>query len=129
MAKLNQDLCLDNIVIAVPSDARSHSSLDPDKTYIIDFGQSLQLDLGPGCQPAIELPDSQVRKPPGMKHFDPYSWDMYCVGTSLELHIEVRIIRFVKCTENMLKASMCFSLTSTGHHESISDSSVCLRYG
>lgn len=84
-----QDLCPDNVVIVTSSCAKRHSTLKPKRIYIIDFGQSIQLQLGPGRQPAIDLPASQEKKPPGMGHFDPYSWDMYCVGKLFEIHLEV----------------------------------------
>nr|VWO99434.1 Uncharacterized protein [Ganoderma boninense] len=47
------------------------------KVYLIDFGQSRQLALGPGCHPPIVLPSSQVKKPAGVTMFDPYSFDVH----------------------------------------------------
>ncbi|KAI9069807.1 hypothetical protein FKP32DRAFT_1586604 [Trametes sanguinea] len=77
------DLCLDNIVIAGNSEEQPRPDLTPNKVYIIDYGSSRQLPLGPGSQPAITLPPSQVQPPGDLKHFDPYSSDVYCASHTM----------------------------------------------
>ncbi|KAI9069811.1 hypothetical protein FKP32DRAFT_1586611 [Trametes sanguinea] len=77
------DLCLGNIVIASNSEEQPRPDLTPNKVYIIDYGSSRQLPLGPGSQPAITLPPSQVDPPGDLKHFDPYSWDVYCASHTM----------------------------------------------
>ncbi|KAH9853204.1 hypothetical protein C2E23DRAFT_868359 [Lenzites betulinus] len=52
--------------------------------YIIDFDSSRQFTLGPGVQPAIMLPETQTDKPNSLELLDPYSWDVYCVGRTIE---------------------------------------------
>ncbi|TFK88393.1 hypothetical protein K466DRAFT_520895 [Polyporus arcularius HHB13444] len=80
------DICYGNMLLAQPQDLEFHAALEFDKVYIIDFGGARQLQLGPGHQPAIDLPGSQIRKPiPSMKRFDPYAWDMYCVGMTFDM--------------------------------------------
>ncbi|KAI0672537.1 hypothetical protein C8Q78DRAFT_971657 [Trametes maxima] len=76
----HMDLCTGNILVAGPDDAKAHPRLVSEKLYIVDFGSSQQLKLGPGVQGAIVLPPSQQDPPNGIKHFDPYSWDVYCLG-------------------------------------------------
>ena len=56
---------------------------------MIDFGTSRQLTLGPGVHNAITLPPTQIPPPNGLKHFDPYSWDVYCLGYVFEDLMEV----------------------------------------
>ena len=60
------------------------------KLYIIDFDRSRKLQLKPGVQGAIALPETVCRPPPGITHLDPYSWDMYCAGHLLLQFLEVR---------------------------------------
>ncbi len=80
-----QDICMGNMLLAHPLDLEFHEQLELDKIYLIDFGGAMQLGLGPGHQPAIDLPGSQIRKPnPSMERFDPYAWDMYCVGITFD---------------------------------------------
>ncbi|TBU40103.1 hypothetical protein BD309DRAFT_993322 [Dichomitus squalens] len=74
------DLCTGNILAAVDKDAVHDKRIEAGKIYLIDFQMSRQLKLPPGQQPAILLPETQVRPPGGIKHFDPYSWDVYCLG-------------------------------------------------
>ncbi|KAI9069806.1 hypothetical protein FKP32DRAFT_1640417 [Trametes sanguinea] len=74
------DLCVDNIVKASNFVVHPRPDVTPGKVYIIDYGSSRQLPLEPGLQPAITLPPSQVHPPGDLKHFDPYSWDVYCAS-------------------------------------------------
>ncbi|KAH9886280.1 hypothetical protein C8Q73DRAFT_285685 [Cubamyces lactineus] len=74
------DICPGNVVAALPYDARFHPGVISLRVYVIDFNTSKQLALGPGAQPAITLPPTQVPPPEGLKRFDPYSWDVYCLG-------------------------------------------------
>ena len=73
------DICLDNFVYDYKTDTNG-CRIPPGSPYFIDFETSQELPLGPGRQPAIELPPSQYPKPGGLTRLDPYSWDMYCVG-------------------------------------------------
>ncbi len=59
------------------------------KIYIIDFGQSRQFALGPGAQRAITLPETQIPPPNDLHYFDPYSWDVHCVGRAMQELLEV----------------------------------------
>ena len=72
-----QDICSGNVRSASQYHAATDARLVAGKVYLIDFGQSRQLALGPGRQPPIVLPSSQVKKPAGVTTFDPYSFDVY----------------------------------------------------
>ncbi|KAH9886284.1 hypothetical protein C8Q73DRAFT_285790 [Cubamyces lactineus] len=74
------DICEGNVIAALPYDAQYHPSVVARKIYLIDFNTSKQLRLGPGVQHAITLPPTQIPPPDDLKHFDPYSWDVYCLG-------------------------------------------------
>ncbi|KAI0640578.1 hypothetical protein C8Q79DRAFT_444708 [Trametes meyenii] len=74
------DMCVGNILIASDDEVKFDPRLVADKVYIIDFHTSQQIQFGPGVQRAISLPFSQERPPLGLKHFDPYSWNVYCLG-------------------------------------------------
>ncbi|KAI0751749.1 hypothetical protein C8Q80DRAFT_1098996 [Daedaleopsis nitida] len=78
------DFVTDNLLLMNERSVRAHPNLplELDKIYIMDFGESQQFELGPGRQPAIKLPPSHIAPPNGMTHFDPYSWDVLCVGHS-----------------------------------------------
>ncbi|KAL7279573.1 hypothetical protein ACG7TL_005973 [Trametes sanguinea] len=78
------DIYPGNAMVALPYDATFHKSLVPDRIYIIDFDTARQFSLGPGVQPAIILPETQPHPPNGLTHFDPYSWDVYCLGRMFE---------------------------------------------
>ncbi|KAH9886276.1 hypothetical protein C8Q73DRAFT_658744 [Cubamyces lactineus] len=80
------DICHNNIVTAMSEHVSAHpsSGLVSGRTYIIDFNTSKQLALGPGYQHAIALPPTQLPPPNDLKHFDPYSWDIYCLGQVYE---------------------------------------------
>lgn len=76
-------------MLATEDVARQNDRLVPGKLYIIDFDTARQFDLGPGEQPAITLPETQVSPPDGVQHFDPYSWDVYCIPDVLKEIMEV----------------------------------------
>nr|VWO97432.1 Glucoamylase (EC (1,4-alpha-D-glucan glucohydrolase) (Glucan 1,4-alpha-glucosidase) [Ganoderma boninense] len=78
------DICFGNIASASPYQASTDARLVAGKVYLIDFGQSRQLALGPGHQPPIVLPASQQDKPLNVTMFDPYSFDVYCTGKVLQ---------------------------------------------
>ncbi|KAI0655834.1 hypothetical protein C8Q70DRAFT_400263 [Cubamyces menziesii] len=78
------DLCVGNILVSGPEDEPYHERIVAYKIFIIDFDSAQRFKLGPGVQPAIQLPPSQTRPPNGLKHFDPYSWDVYCTGHVLK---------------------------------------------
>ncbi|KAH9857407.1 hypothetical protein C2E23DRAFT_719704 [Lenzites betulinus] len=81
---VHMDICSGNMLAATVDDASEHRQIIARRLYIIDFGQSRQFALGPGIQPAITLPETQVTPPKNLLHFDPYSWDMYCAGITME---------------------------------------------
>ncbi|KAI8998875.1 kinase-like domain-containing protein [Trametes punicea] len=85
----HMDLCPDNIVTANRRQDQPHPHVIPGKLYIIDFGSSRQFHLGPGEQPAITLPPSQIPPPNGLKRFDPYSWDVYCAAQIMQVFLEM----------------------------------------
>ncbi|KAI0365034.1 hypothetical protein BV20DRAFT_1056776 [Pilatotrama ljubarskyi] len=80
------DLCWGNVVTATPRMAASHSGVIAWIWYIIDFDTSRQFTLPLGCQPPITLPlaETHIEPPGGLTIFDPYSWDVYCLGRLLE---------------------------------------------
>lgn len=86
---LTQDMCPDNVVAAKRHHVSVNSSAIAERLYIIDFDSSRQFTLGPGVQRAITLPETQIQPPNGLKHFDPYSWDVYCTGRTLERMVKV----------------------------------------
>ncbi|KAI0357913.1 hypothetical protein OH77DRAFT_1314104 [Trametes cingulata] len=88
----HMDLCIDNLVGADRNSAEHHQRVVRGKVYIIDFGSARTLQLGPGRQRAVILPPTQVHPPNGLKHFDPYSWDVYCVAHTLGVIIELKAI-------------------------------------
>ncbi|RDX42554.1 hypothetical protein OH76DRAFT_1362604 [Lentinus brumalis] len=85
------DICIGNMLRAWhPLELEYHQHLELDKIYLIDFGGAKILELGPGHQPAIDLPESQIGKPnPSMERFDPYAWDVYCVGMTFNMLTQV----------------------------------------
>ncbi|KAI0751754.1 hypothetical protein C8Q80DRAFT_595434 [Daedaleopsis nitida] len=80
------DFVTDNLLLASHWAVEYHKNLpfEMGKIYIMDFGESQQYELGPGRQPAIKLPPSHITPPNGMTHFDPYSWDVLCVGHAFQ---------------------------------------------
>ncbi|KAL7284503.1 hypothetical protein ACG7TL_001794 [Trametes sanguinea] len=77
-----------NILVADPRVGACYDKIKPYRLYIIDFDTSRQFDLGPGEQHAIELPETQTQPPNGITHFNPYSWDVYCMGRVFEWLVE-----------------------------------------
>ncbi|KAI0328454.1 hypothetical protein GY45DRAFT_1281814 [Cubamyces sp. BRFM 1775] len=80
---VHMDLCFGNVGGTPPSPVPYRATLPPGRVYIYDFNTSRQFTRGPGSQPAITLPETQTRPPNGLTHFDPYSWDVYCLGVLL----------------------------------------------
>ncbi|PIL34781.1 hypothetical protein GSI_02568 [Ganoderma sinense ZZ0214-1] len=66
------DICIANVLYAFPEEAETDPRLVANKAYFIDFRTSRQLALGPGRQPPILLPSSQVEKPECVTTLDPY---------------------------------------------------------
>ena len=81
------------MVAALPYVVLFHPEVRSLRVYVIDFNTSKQLTLGPGVQPAITLPPTQVPPPNGLRHFDPYSWDVYCLGRLFQDVMQVRWLR------------------------------------
>lgn len=63
--------------------------LQTGRVYLIDYERSAHYPEGPGRQPAVPLPVTATKPPVEMKSFDPYAWDMYCVGTMLDITLRV----------------------------------------
>ncbi|KAI0330092.1 hypothetical protein GY45DRAFT_1251577 [Cubamyces sp. BRFM 1775] len=80
----HMDLCRGNVAGALKPQSDFHASLQLWRVYIYDFDTSLQFVHGPGRQHAITLPESQTPPPNGLTYFDPYSWDVYCLGHLLD---------------------------------------------
>ncbi|TBU21686.1 hypothetical protein BD311DRAFT_706701 [Dichomitus squalens] len=76
----HMDLCSHNVRAAFDREAAFDPRLKAYKLYIIDFDRSRKLDLKPGVQGAVALPETVCRHPNGITHLDPYSWDVYCAG-------------------------------------------------
>ncbi|KAI0640443.1 kinase-like domain-containing protein [Trametes meyenii] len=77
------DFAPNNLLWASTRDAIVHPRLSDGKVYIIDYGSSKQLSLGPGGQEAIKVPPSQYAPPGGVEILDPYSMDIYCLGMTI----------------------------------------------
>ncbi|KAL1939045.1 hypothetical protein VTO73DRAFT_10305 [Trametes versicolor] len=78
------DIHRDNLVVVTWDTTAKHESVVKNRIYIIDFDTSRQFSLGPGVQRAITLPGTVQVPPNGLASFDPYSWDVYCMGRTLE---------------------------------------------
>ncbi|KAH9857417.1 hypothetical protein C2E23DRAFT_804084, partial [Lenzites betulinus] len=91
---VHMDICDNNMLTANAHQASIHRHVIAGRLYIIDFGQSRQFALGPGVQRAITLPDTQVIPPKDLPvlHFDPYSWDVYCAGITMEWLLENNLV-------------------------------------
>ncbi|KAI0654282.1 hypothetical protein C8Q70DRAFT_1028602 [Cubamyces menziesii] len=76
----HMDLCFGNVGGALSSSASYHATLRRGRVYIYDFNTSRQFSRGPDSQHSITLPETQTPPPDGLTHFDPYSWDVYCLG-------------------------------------------------
>ncbi|EJF57884.1 hypothetical protein BD309DRAFT_1024482 [Dichomitus squalens] len=74
----HMDLCFSNVLAATHREASFDPRVKAGKLYIIDFDRSRKLDLKPGVQGAVALPETVCSPPPGITHLDPYSWDVYC---------------------------------------------------
>ncbi|EIW53694.1 uncharacterized protein TRAVEDRAFT_52813 [Trametes versicolor FP-101664 SS1] len=81
---VHMDISPHNVLLGLPSNVEVHKDIVAYRLYIIDFDIARRFKLGPGVQPAITLPDTQYPPPKGLKHFDPYSWDVYCMGLTME---------------------------------------------
>ena len=86
----SQDIFEPNVVAATEDDAERDPRLTAGRVYLIDFESCQQFEHGPGIQTAVPLPNTHVVPPLGMKSFDPFSWDVYCLGRTLEVITEVR---------------------------------------
>ncbi|KAI0364405.1 hypothetical protein BV20DRAFT_1029844 [Pilatotrama ljubarskyi] len=84
----HMDIHSGNIMVANPNDAAYHESLVAHRIYIIDFDTARQFALGPGHQHAITLPETYYEPPNGLTEFDPYSWDVYCLGRTFQYFLE-----------------------------------------
>ncbi|KAI0352502.1 hypothetical protein OH77DRAFT_1428531 [Trametes cingulata] len=82
------DICDGNALLARAVEAKFHKGVVPGRIYIIDYHHSRQLQLGPGEQPAISLPLTQVPPPLDIEDFDPYAWDAYCLAELWGMLIE-----------------------------------------
>ncbi|RDX53692.1 hypothetical protein OH76DRAFT_1479484 [Lentinus brumalis] len=78
------DIAVNNFVMAKAHHMPHHDSIELGKIYIIDFGVSQHFELGFGRQSSITLPSTQVPKPQGITHLDPFSWDIYCLGFTFQ---------------------------------------------
>ncbi|EIW53695.1 uncharacterized protein TRAVEDRAFT_23945 [Trametes versicolor FP-101664 SS1] len=85
---VHMDICPQNVLAGLPRNVEVHKSIVAHRVYIIDFDISRRFKLGPGVQPAITLPDTQISPPNGLRHFDPYSWDVYCMALTMESVIQ-----------------------------------------
>lgn len=59
------------------------------RLYIIDFEMARHLPLGPRAQGPVQLTGALIQAPLGVSRFDPYAWDMYCVGVLFDEVLEV----------------------------------------
>ncbi|KAI0771698.1 hypothetical protein BD413DRAFT_550623 [Trametes elegans] len=82
------DIMLGNVLVGQPGAAALDNRVVEDRIYLIDFHTSRQFDSGPGVETAIPLPCTQESLPLGMKEFDPYSWDVYCVGQTWQRMVD-----------------------------------------
>ena len=91
-------MCSGQLIVATERDVAQHPSVEVGKVYIIDYGASQRLPaVGPGLQPAVDLPETQCKPPLGMKRFDPYSWDVYCTGVLFKTFVEVcRVLQILR---------------------------------
>ena len=90
-----QDIFERNVVAATEDDARRFPQLTAGRVYLIDFESCKQFEHGLGVQTAVPLPNTQVPPPLDMKSFDPFSWDVFCLGETLEFMFEVRSMKVV----------------------------------
>nr|VWO94728.1 Lmo1883 protein [Ganoderma boninense] len=76
----HMDIFQPNVVAATEDDAKRFPQLIAGRVYLIDFESCQQFEQGPGVQTAVQLPNTHVRPPLGMKSFDPYG------ATALKAH-------------------------------------------
>ncbi|KAM5536289.1 hypothetical protein V8D89_010066, partial [Ganoderma adspersum] len=84
------DIYAPNVVAATKQDAKRDARLTTGRVYLIDFETCRQFEHGPGVQTAVLLHNTHVVPPLGMKTFDPFSWDVYCLrlGRTLEIMLQ-----------------------------------------
>ncbi|OJT08616.1 hypothetical protein TRAPUB_465 [Trametes pubescens] len=115
----HMDLHPDNLVVGTRQTAAEHERVVENRIYIIDFDQSRQFTLGPGVQRAITLPDTVHDPPNGLTSFDPYSWDVYCMGRTLHQVVEEYVtdrtcIRVVRRLTGSLRSTFGGWLVTNG---------------
>ena len=98
----SQDFYFGNVGVATEELVSQHKELSAGKAYIIDYDRSRRFELGPGQQHAVELPSPALKPPLGMKQFDPYSWDMYCVGQTFDWLLKVRLLTSLQAPSNSI---------------------------
>ncbi|KAL1939036.1 hypothetical protein VTO73DRAFT_10296 [Trametes versicolor] len=81
---VHMDICPQNVLAGLARNVKVHKNIVAHRVYIIDFDISRRFKLGPGVQSAITLPDTQISPPNGLRHFDPYSCDVYCMGLTMQ---------------------------------------------
>ncbi|KAM5541277.1 hypothetical protein V8D89_005206 [Ganoderma adspersum] len=86
------DLFTPNVVGATEADAKRDPRLKAGRVYLIDFETCRQFEHGPGAQTAVPLPNTHVIPPLKMKTFDPFSWDVYCLGETLDGIVRERFL-------------------------------------
>ncbi|KAI0323975.1 hypothetical protein GY45DRAFT_1332040 [Cubamyces sp. BRFM 1775] len=75
------DICTGNVVLTTERDAQLHKELTAEKIYLIDFETARRLSLPLWKQHVLPLPEARYRRRlKDLAHFDPYSWDVYCLG-------------------------------------------------
>nr|VWO99431.1 Uncharacterized protein [Ganoderma boninense] len=84
----HMDIYEPNVVAATANDARFDARLTAGRVYLIDFESCQQFAHGPGVQTAVPLPDTHLDPPLDMTSFDPFSWDVFCLGMTLEFLTE-----------------------------------------
>ncbi|KAM5541283.1 hypothetical protein V8D89_005212 [Ganoderma adspersum] len=81
------DIFEPNVLAATEDDAKRDVRLTAGGVYLIDFESCRQFEHGPGVQTAVPLQDAHVKPPLDVKTFDPFSWDVYCLGRTLEVMV------------------------------------------
>ncbi|TFK78678.1 hypothetical protein K466DRAFT_445413, partial [Polyporus arcularius HHB13444] len=76
----HMDFHAGNVVVGTTEDAAVFPEVVPERVYIIDFECAMHHPQGPGQQGPVDLTESLVQCPAGVRRMDPYAWDMYCVG-------------------------------------------------
>ncbi|RDX39584.1 hypothetical protein OH76DRAFT_1367351 [Lentinus brumalis] len=84
----HMDLYVFNVLVSLPRNSEQFPEVPSGAVYIIDFESALHLPQGPGMQHPVELPPSALSSL-GRTHFDPYAWDMYCVGKLFDDTIKI----------------------------------------